>query len=55
MSENERFNEISRAELIAIRQARRYLKRNDGTLARILNTYNTARENGNQLGFLPER
>jgi hypothetical protein len=55
MSEAERNNEIPRAQLMAIRQARRYLKGDDGTLARILNAYKSASENGTQLGFLPER
>lgn len=55
MSESETNTEIPRAQLIAIRQARRYLKGNNGTLARILNAYKSASETGSQLGFLPER
>ncbi len=47
--------EIPRAQMIAIRQARRYLKNNNGSLARVLNAYKTAASQGNQRGYLPEK
>lgn len=55
MSSVEPITPEQRAEIIAIRQARRYLKNNDGTLARILNAYKSAAERGTQRGYLPER
>lgn len=55
MSQVEQITNQKRAEIIAIRQARRYLKNNSGVLARILNAYKSASENGTQLGYLPER
>ena len=55
MSQFEKNNEIPRAQMIAIRQARRYLKNNDGALARVLNAYISAAATGTQRGFLPER
>ena len=55
MSQVEQLSSEQRAEIRAIRQARRYLLQNDGTLARILNAYKSAAESGTQLGYLPER
>jgi hypothetical protein len=55
MSEAEEIKTIPRAQLIAIRQARRYIKRNDGSLARVLNAYKTAAASGSQRGYLAER
>lgn len=55
MSQIEQNTEMTRAELTAIRLARRYLKRNDGVLARVLNSYHSAAANGTQLGYLPDR
>ncbi|WP_293452543.1 hypothetical protein [Planktotalea sp.] len=55
MSDAEEIKRIPRAQLIAIRQARRYLKSNDGTLARVLNAYQTAAAKGTQRGYLAER
>lgn len=55
MSQGDQNNKVPRAQIVAIRQARWYLRRNDGTLARILNAYKSAAEAGTQRGFLPER
>ena len=55
MSQIEQKSKISREEVMAIRQARRYLKQNVGTLARILNAYKLAVAKGNQLFNLAER
>ena len=55
MSQVEKKTEIPRAQMMAIRQARRYLKSNDGTLARVLNAYKSAAANGTQRGYLLNR
>jgi len=46
--------QISRAQVMAVRSARRYLKRGDGTLARILNAYKEAQARGSVRGYLAE-
>lgn len=55
MSKTPQSAQISRDELIAIRQARRYLKQNTGVLARILNAYHTAHRSGTGRGYLPSK
>ncbi|MGB7316591.1 MAG: hypothetical protein WBC85_01350 [Planktotalea sp.] len=55
MSQVEKNREVPSAQMIAIRQARRYLKRDSGTLARILNAYHRAAESGTQRGHLLSR
>ncbi|MEN8892137.1 hypothetical protein [Planktotalea arctica] len=55
MSQVEQTHEVPRAQMIAIRRARRYLKTNAGTLARVLNAYKSAARNGTQRGYLAER
>jgi hypothetical protein len=55
MPHGEQHFEIPRAQMIAIRQARRYLKNNNGTLARVLNAYKSAAAKGTQRGYLPEK
>lgn len=39
----------------AIRQARRYLRRNDGNLARVLNAYKEADAKGERRGYLSSK
>lgn len=55
MSESDQTHAIPRQQLIAIRQARRYLKSNAGILARILNAYKDADAAGVRRGYLAER
>lgn len=55
MSEETQNKDDDRAQVRAIRQARRYLRANQGTLARVLNAYHSAMENGHARGYLPER
>lgn len=55
MSQVEKNQEIPRAQMIAIRQARRYLKGNTGVLARVLNAYKSAAASGTQRGYLLNR
>lgn len=54
MRQTEKNKDIPRSQVIAIRIARRYLKRYTGTLARALNAYQSAAQTGTQIGFLPE-
>jgi len=42
-------------EIRAIRRARRYLKQNEGTLARVLNAQRLSMANGTQNVALPEQ
>lgn len=55
MSQVEQIQKIPREQIIAIRQARRYLIRNNGTLARVLNAYKSAAASGTQRGYLAEQ
>lgn len=55
MSEATSKLEIPREQIRAIRKARRYLKSNQGSLARILNAYKSAEQMGEERGFLSER
>ena len=47
--------EVPREEVIAIRQARRYLRDESGVLARILAAYRAADLRGERMGYLPEQ
>ncbi|MEP5155673.1 hypothetical protein [Planktotalea sp.] len=55
MSQNEKSAESLRKEQVAIRIARRYIKRNTGSLARVLNAYQSAASEGTQRGYLLNR
>jgi len=44
-----------RLNIMTIRRARRYLNRNEGTLARVLNAYKAASAKGSAMGHLPEQ
>jgi hypothetical protein len=46
---------IPRDQVVAIRHARRYIKRNSGTLARILNAYKLAEQQGKRRGYLSDQ
>ena len=55
MRQTEQNKDVPRSQVIAIRIARRYLKRNTESLARVLNAYQSAAHTGTQIGFLPEQ
>lgn len=55
MSASQPAKPADRAQIIAIRRARRYLKANDGALARVLNAYKAASTGDARLGYLPEQ
>lgn len=54
MSDNT-ISEEQRMEIQSIRQARRYLRDNEGVLARILNAYRDADARGTRIGYLPDQ